>query len=84
MTHMRNTRQRRVATFRNTYYEVRNTFHRFFLGCCGVLLRRSRLGRGVFFVPAGEKHLKLFFAGGEKNEVVCVFGAAGDVFLETI
>ena len=45
MTHtMRNTRRRRVATFRNTYFEVRNTLGRFFF-----FFRGAFCAAGVFF-----------------------------------
>ena len=60
MTHtMRNTRRRRVATFRNTYFEVRNTLGRFFFFFAGRFAPQAFFlgGGSLFRRRPGEKHV---------------------------
>ena len=66
MTHISNTRLRRDATFRNTFFEVRNTFGRRRVFVAERFAPQAFFGGGESFCRRRrEKHFKAAFAAGD-------------------
>ena len=74
MAHMRNTRRRRVATFRNTDFEVRSKFRPTCFILCGAVCAAGGFYFGVFFAAASDKRFK-----GKHFEIIFVFGVGVDL-----